>query len=44
MFVKVETDYEAMSLRGAQIVAEVVRQEPNAVLGLAIGPTAGTSA
>ncbi len=39
MFVKVEKDYEAMSLRGAQIVAEVVRQKPNAVLGLATGST-----
>ena len=39
MFVKVERDYEAMSERGAQIVAEVVRQKPNAVLGLATGST-----
>jgi len=39
MFVKVERDYKSMSLRGAQIVAEVVRQKPNAVLGLATGST-----
>ena len=39
MFVKVERDYDAMSQRGAQIVAEVVRQKPNAVLGLATGST-----
>ena len=39
MFVKVEKDYEAMSQRGAEIVAEVVRQKPNAVLGLATGST-----
>ena len=39
MFVKVEQDYDAMSLRGAQVVAEVVRQKPNAVLGLATGST-----
>ena len=39
MFVKVEKDYEQMSRRGAEIVAEVVRQKPNAVLGLATGST-----
>lgn len=39
MFVKVERDYEAMSERAAQIVAELVRQKPNAVLGLATGST-----
>ncbi len=39
MFVKVERDYDAMSERGAQIVAEVVRRKPNAVLGLATGST-----
>ena len=39
MFVKVERDYDAMSEAGARIVAEVVRQKPNAVLGLATGST-----
>ena len=39
MYVKVERDFEAMSERAAQIVAEVVRQKPNAVLGLATGST-----
>lgn len=39
MFVKVEKDYDAMSQRGAEIVAEVVRQKPDAVLGLATGST-----
>ncbi|MBP85432.1 MAG: hypothetical protein CMJ64_01750 [Planctomycetaceae bacterium] len=39
MSVKVEEDYEAMSQRGAEIVAEVVRQKPNAILGLATGAT-----
>jgi len=39
MFVKVERDYASMSQRGARIVAEVVRQKPNAVLGLATGST-----
>lgn len=39
MFVKIERDYESMSQRGAEIVAEVVRQKPNAVLGLATGST-----
>jgi glucosamine-6-phosphate deaminase len=39
MFVKIERDYESMSKRAAQIVAEVVRQKPNAVLGLATGST-----
>ena len=39
MFVKVENDYDAMSQRGAEIVAEVIRQKPNAVLGLATGST-----
>ena len=39
MFVKVENDYESMSLRGAEIVADVVRRKPNAVLGLATGST-----
>lgn len=39
MFVKVEKDYDAMSDAGARIVAEVVRQKPNAVLGLATGGT-----
>ena len=39
MFVKVEQDYAAMSERGARIVAEVVRQKPHAVLGLATGST-----
>lgn len=39
MFVKVERDYETMSMRAAEIVADVVRQKPNAVLGLATGST-----
>lgn len=39
MFVKADKDYDAMSERGARIVAEVVRQKPNAVLGLATGST-----
>ncbi len=39
MFVKVENDYDAMSQRGAEIVAEVIRQKPDAVLGLATGAT-----
>ena len=39
MFVKVEKDYDTMSQRGAEIIAEVVRQKPNAVLGLATGST-----
>lgn len=39
MFVKVELDYASMSRRGARIVADVVRQKPNAVLGLATGST-----
>jgi len=39
MFVKVEKDYEAMSQLGAEIVADVVRRKPNAVLGLATGST-----
>jgi glucosamine-6-phosphate deaminase len=39
MFVTVERDYEATSQRAAEIVAEVVRCKPNAVLGLATGST-----
>lgn len=39
MFVKVETDEAAMALRAARIVADVVRQKPDAVLGLATGST-----
>ena len=39
MFVKVKSDYETMSRTGAEIVAEVVRRKPNAVLGLATGST-----
>jgi glucosamine-6-phosphate deaminase len=39
MFVKVERDVDAMSVRAAQVVADVVRQKPNAVLGLATGST-----
>ncbi len=39
MFVKIERDVDAMSLRAAQIVAAVVKQKPNAVLGLATGST-----
>ena len=39
MFVKVEKDYAEMSQRGAEILADVVRQKPNAVLGLATGST-----
>jgi glucosamine-6-phosphate deaminase len=39
MFVKIERDYAAVSERAAQIVADVVRQKPDAVLGLATGST-----
>jgi glucosamine-6-phosphate deaminase len=39
MYVKVERDVEAMSERAARVVADVVRQKPNAVLGLATGST-----
>lgn len=39
MFVKVERDFDAMSERAAQVVAEAVRRKPNAVLGLATGST-----
>jgi len=39
MLVEVERDYDAMSERAARIVAELVRQKPNAVLGLATGST-----
>jgi glucosamine-6-phosphate deaminase len=39
MQVKIERDYEAVSERAAQVVAEVVRQKPDAVLGLATGST-----
>jgi len=39
MWIKVERDYESMSQTGAEIVAEVVRRKPNAVLGLATGST-----
>jgi len=39
MFVKVESDYAAMSLRAARVVAEVVKRKPKAVLGLATGGT-----
>ena len=39
MQVKIERDYEAMSERAARVVAEVVRQKPAAVLGLATGST-----
>ena len=39
MFVKVERDYDAMSERAARIVADLVKQKPEAVLGLATGST-----
>jgi glucosamine-6-phosphate deaminase len=39
MFVKIESDYDALSERAARIVAELVRRKPNAVLGLATGST-----
>jgi glucosamine-6-phosphate deaminase len=39
MFVKVERDFADMSEKAARIVAEVVRQKPTAVLGLATGST-----
>ena len=39
MFIKFERDYEAMSQRAAEIVADVVRGKPAAVLGLATGST-----
>ncbi|MFP6678129.1 MAG: glucosamine-6-phosphate deaminase [Pirellulaceae bacterium] len=39
MFVKVERDYETMSQRGARIVADLVKQKSDAVLGLATGST-----
>jgi len=39
MFVKIEPDYDALSLRAARVVAQLVRRKPNAVLGLATGST-----
>ena len=39
MFVKVEQVYADMSERAARIVAELVRNKPHAVLGLATGST-----
>jgi glucosamine-6-phosphate deaminase len=39
MFVQVERDYSDMSERAARVVAELVREKPNAVLGLATGST-----
>ena len=39
MHVRVERDYEAMSLRAARIVADLVQEKPGAVLGLATGST-----
>jgi len=39
MYVKVERDYDAMSRRAAEIVAELVRKKPGAVLGLVTGST-----
>jgi glucosamine-6-phosphate deaminase len=39
MLVKIERDYDAVSERAAQIVAQVVRAKPDAVLGLATGST-----
>ena len=39
MFVKVEKNYDAMSERAARIVADLVRNKPAAVLGLATGST-----
>lgn len=39
MRVLIETDYEAMSKRAAQIVAQLVRRKPTAVLGLPTGAT-----
>lgn len=39
MRIIIEKDYEAMSKRGAEFVAEVVRNKPDCVLGLATGST-----
>jgi len=39
MRVIIESDYDAMSRRAAQFVAELVRSKPNCVLGLATGST-----
>jgi len=39
MRVIIESDYESMSRRAAQFVAELVRAKPNCVLGLATGST-----
>ena len=39
MFVKVARDYTSMSERAARIVADLVREKPTAVLGLATGST-----
>lgn len=39
MFVKIESSYEALSARAARIVADLVRQKPDSVLGLATGST-----
>lgn len=39
MRVIIERDYDAMSKRAAEIVAEVVREKPDCVLGLATGST-----
>lgn len=39
MRVIIEKDYESMSKRAAQFVADLVRKKPNAVLGLATGST-----
>jgi len=39
MRVIIEKDYQAMSKRAAQLVADVVRKKPDAVLGLATGST-----
>lgn len=39
MRVLIERDYDAMSRRAAEFVAEVIRQKPNCVLGLATGST-----
>jgi glucosamine-6-phosphate deaminase len=39
MFVRVEADYASVSRRAAGIIAEVVRQKPDAVLSFATGST-----
>ena len=39
MKIIITKDYEELSLKGAEIIAEVIKNNPNAVLGLATGST-----